>query len=142
MFKKKKATESSWAPGVFPGAPAGAARRTPSPCTRGFACSFRVGICPAALAILKSWMWEPALPAMAGDHWTGGSLSSRALAHLEAVSLHRLSRLPLPAPAVLCGCFWEVPLSCGCFQRTEWGWGALTTVRGVGGRRAGYGGLM
>lgn len=92
------------------GAEGGAVRQegggggAPSLYTHEFAYSFRVGICPAALAILKSWMWGPAhpsLPATAGDHWTGGSLSSPALAHLEAVSLHPLSHIPFSAPAAL-----------------------------------------
>lgn len=60
---------------------------------------FEEGICPAALATLKSWSWglaHPSLPATAGDHWTGGSLGFHALAHLEAVSFHLFSHIPPP----------------------------------------------
>lgn len=38
--------------------------------------------------VLERGPAHPSLPATAGDRWTGGCLCSRALAHLETVSLH------------------------------------------------------
>lgn len=105
MLKKKKereTTESSWATRVSPGAPAGAERRSPSPCTHGFAYSFRVGICPAALAILKSWSGRQPIPASQPQQETAGPEAPSALVPWHIWKL--LVSTPFPPPPLCSSC--------------------------------------
>ena len=130
MFQQK-ARESSWAAGVFPGAPAGAARRplTLHTCICMQFLSKDLPSCLGNSEVLDVGA-NPSQPPNCGRSPLERRLS-RALAHLEAVSLHPLSHLPLSAPAVL---GWLILGSTPqlCLQRMG-GRGPHHPVGGVGG---------